>query len=579
MTPMKVKVLIVLFAYSGNGGIPGTIPALVWWVARTYWKIKNDPRVSDVAFLELCDTPITMTRNRAVETAQKGGYDMLLMLDSDNEPDGYLGHDPRAKPFWETAFDLAYSRLLQGKPTVAFAPYCGTPQHPTKPNAGEIPYLFQWTTDASDELHVRWKLDVLTRLEAAQLRGIHQMGAGPTGVSLWTTNCWPKEFPKPYFAYEWNESHSEKQSTEDCFATRNVSLWWQMKTGDNPLFALCDSWALHHKVKLVGRPNRVYVENIAKEFRDAINDNASMHEERRQVDFEANGREVPSDEEVERMVRAARFNSFGHREEAPRDEPPVNGPYDPGEDSDLEDDKPLQVSEDSDLEDLLDSTPLESNGKPSDVQMVGKLIGGRKIQTINGQLPLEDLKRIGEIGRYVGQKNKGGARVVLVHPWSGEAAAMLLANLPERSALFCIGASGKPQVEMSEAAFVALREFSKSFKDDLDGGRVHYTDTDTALAQAYKMEPQEADLVFIATAPEAAVTVELIDAWARHLAPNGILAGCGYDEDNPDTKLAVMEFCDRLALADAPRVLETGSLWFIPSAQILAARKPQEVAG
>jgi hypothetical protein len=114
------------------------------------------------------------------------------MLDNDNEPDGYWTPDgPNSddvKPFWETSFDFAYRRLLHGVPTVIVAPYCGPPPHPiARPgwiDGGEVPYLFEWSNNESDNPHAHQKLAMLTRNEAARLSGIHPIAAAPTGVSL-----------------------------------------------------------------------------------------------------------------------------------------------------------------------------------------------------------------------------------------------------------------------------------------------------------------------------------------------------------------------------------------------------------
>jgi hypothetical protein len=288
MQKPKVDVLIVLFAYSGNGGIPGTIPEIAMWMAKNVHEMKIDPRIGRVGTMTLCDTPITMTRNRAVAAALAGGFDMLLMLDSDNEPDGYLGRDPQAKPFWEVAFNHAYDRLIAGKPTLIFAPYCGPPPHPV-PKAGttdhgEVPYLFQWTSNESDVEQPAFKLDILTRREAALMRGIHPVAAGPTGVFLMTLNS-VEGMNRPLFDYQYNDDWSEKHTTEDVFFTRNCSLFWQHKIGENVCFAACDSWALHHKIKRVGRPVLIGVEHVGKDLVDAVRQNVSVYDEIHHLDL------------------------------------------------------------------------------------------------------------------------------------------------------------------------------------------------------------------------------------------------------------------------------------------------------
>jgi hypothetical protein len=285
MKKAQLDVLICTYAYGGNGGVSSMIPELAEWTTRTVINMKDDPRIDRIKPIILSDTPITMTRNRTVRIAKEEGYDMILMLDNDNCPDGYLGADPAAKPFWNVAFDFAYERLMQGMPTVIAAPYCGPPPHPVHESGGEVPYLFEWMDNESDEEHPQRKLELLTRNEAARLSGIHPVAALPTGVCLFTTNIFEGP-PKPYFDYEWNEDHSEKRSTEDVYCTRNLSLYWAVKKEWIVCYAACDSWALHYKPKKVGRPRPTPVEAYAKHMRDALTlDPVSAAEKKLSVDY------------------------------------------------------------------------------------------------------------------------------------------------------------------------------------------------------------------------------------------------------------------------------------------------------
>jgi hypothetical protein len=287
---MKVKVGVALFSYSGNGGIASTIPEIALWLAKTYYQMKTDPRIEYVGIETYCDTPITMTRNKAVEDAQNAGMDLLLMLDSDNEPDGYLKRYPQeVKPFWPTAFGFAYERLTHGEPTVIAAPYCGPPPHPVGRDGiidhGEVPYLFEWGNRESDNPHCDFKLNLMTRNEAAKLAGIYPVAALPTGVCLFTLNAF-EGLPHPYFAYEFNERQSEKKSTEDVVTTRDISLFWKMTKGLDVCYAACDSWALHHKTKKVGRPQFVAVEALSSRFVDAIANHQTYTDEKRHVEYD-----------------------------------------------------------------------------------------------------------------------------------------------------------------------------------------------------------------------------------------------------------------------------------------------------
>ena len=112
MEKAKVNILVAQFCYGGNGGISSIIPAIGTWWSKTFWEMNQDDRIGKIYHLEFSDTPLTMTRNKAVQTAKDLGCDFILMLDSDNEPDFYLNLDKESKPFWETSFNFAYDLSL-----------------------------------------------------------------------------------------------------------------------------------------------------------------------------------------------------------------------------------------------------------------------------------------------------------------------------------------------------------------------------------------------------------------------------------------------------------------------------------
>jgi hypothetical protein len=84
MEPAKLNVLVAFFAYGGNGGIAMQLPEISTWWARLTHKMHEDPRIGTWASQRFGDIPLTMERNRAVATAKAGGFDVLIMIDSDN---------------------------------------------------------------------------------------------------------------------------------------------------------------------------------------------------------------------------------------------------------------------------------------------------------------------------------------------------------------------------------------------------------------------------------------------------------------------------------------------------------------
>ena len=70
MQNAQLKLYIVQFAYSGNGGVASSIPEIGKWLFKLGIKISKDDRISSaVGIDDICDTPITMTRNAAVQNA------------------------------------------------------------------------------------------------------------------------------------------------------------------------------------------------------------------------------------------------------------------------------------------------------------------------------------------------------------------------------------------------------------------------------------------------------------------------------------------------------------------------------
>lgn len=505
MQKAKVDVLIVLFAYGGNGGTASIIPQLAIWLMRLAIKMKSDERIGRIQPEILSDTPITMTRNRAVKMAKDGGFDMILMLDSDNEPDGYFPHDPLAKPFWDEVFGFSYERLMRGMPTVIAAPYCGPPPHPCPPpwitDGGELPYLFDWRDNESDTPNPGRKLEMLNRNEAAKLTGIYPVAALPTGVCLFTTNSFDG-LPKPYFDYEWNEDHSEKASTEDVYCTRNISLFWKIKKGWDVLFAACDSWALHHKPKKVGKPRTTPVEVMAKSFREALADPISLYDSNRVVDFTANlPANLPTADALAEEFTAAtaaveKAESSGTLfETEERWEPNL--------------DYVTAANDGRAVEVVVEK--VKQNGDC----LKHKMIGGRKVAMLPAEVSDESLEQIESMTRWMVDKS-GPLEVAVIHPGSGQSAAAILSALPEGSHLYALDSIGTYKMSSEPSS-----RFLKSFEPELETGRVMADIIGRKFP--YPENRQHLDIVFI----ERSLTKEKLATWLDHLNHGGLLAGLG----------------------------------------------------
>lgn len=240
-------------------------PSEVDWVINTTLKCYADRRVEQLEHWHLNDTPVTMSRNRAIAHAIQQRIDIVLMVDSDMGPDMI---DP-GQAFWGNALNFMISRW-QNAPTIIAAPYCGPPPH-------ENIYIFRWRNFQSDHPNPDYKLDQFTREEAAERRGVEAVAALPTGVIAIDMRVFTGfeigeqvvKLPAPWFYYEFMDPpyNTEKASTEDVTFTRDVSLLFGAY-GLDTVFVDWDCWAVHFKTKMVGKPQKIEPNNLARLFRE-----------------------------------------------------------------------------------------------------------------------------------------------------------------------------------------------------------------------------------------------------------------------------------------------------------------------
>jgi hypothetical protein len=303
MQPRKLNVLLATFPYAGNGGIASQADEVADWVTNTVVKAHDDPRVEWIQKEKFSDTPIPMTRNASVLRARELGADVLVMVDSDMWPDMGLYHgEPGAKPFWDEAFNYLYRHYEKG-PVVIGAPYCGPPPH-------EVVYVFKWQNRETGHPNLDFQIDKYTRDEAQFMSGIQECAALPTGLIMYDMRIFNLTEPKakqaalfdrimaPYrdrtlepreaedlarhamalsehaedswFYYQWKDEYqTEKASTEDVTATRDMAFHGHLMLGYNPLRCAWDSWAGHWKVKCVPKPRVLTMEQVASKYRRA----------------------------------------------------------------------------------------------------------------------------------------------------------------------------------------------------------------------------------------------------------------------------------------------------------------------
>lgn len=276
-TVKKYKVAICRFPGTGSERHETTS-----WLMSLYRSLMKDPRVSGIHETVICDTPITMGRNRAVKECLAAKVDYIIMVDSDMHPDYLVGIHPDAKPFWPTAWKFLLERRemeedcsfkLHGfgmtreeydawmwehyPPLTVAAPYCGPPPE-------ELPYIFKWRSVESDNPNDDHRLKMMDRETASERGGIEIVAALPTGLIAYDSRVFRK-LPMPWFDYEWGDpERSIKASTEDVFQTRNASLLGM------PQRVLWDCWAIHVKTKHVRKPYIITSDEVAEQMRLAL---------------------------------------------------------------------------------------------------------------------------------------------------------------------------------------------------------------------------------------------------------------------------------------------------------------------
>jgi hypothetical protein len=260
----KFKVGFVTFSYGGNGGISSEVPDIREWMVPLVHGLSKDERVESIRCWNLADTPITMTRNRAVLMAREYGIDCLVMVDSDMKPDINVGLEG-AKPFFPSSFDFFVHHYPKG-PCVIGAPYCGPPP-------SECVYVFRWQNQQSEHASPDFQLEMYDRSTAVKMMGIQECAALPTGLIMYDMRSFELTEPKtaeekPWFYYEWKDKYAaDKASTEDVTQTRDLSLVGTQKLGYNPVYCNWDAWAGHWKPKCVGKPVVLEAKGISEKLR------------------------------------------------------------------------------------------------------------------------------------------------------------------------------------------------------------------------------------------------------------------------------------------------------------------------
>jgi glycosyltransferase involved in cell wall biosynthesis len=235
------SILVATFAYEHY-----VLASQKSWYGKTMFEAQASGTVKRLAELPIKKFPTDVARNHSVEVAKEGGYDYLLMMDHDIDPH---------PDFWKRSWGWMVAHRATG-PCVVAAPYCsGTPER-------VLAFIFE--NLATENPDPDFRIECISRYQAAQLSGFHRVAAVGTGMILWDMRVFDY-LAKPYFAYEYNEDCTNADSTEDIVATRNLALQ------GIPIWCDFDCWCGHLKLRMSHKPQPLSAENLGKSFVKELN--------------------------------------------------------------------------------------------------------------------------------------------------------------------------------------------------------------------------------------------------------------------------------------------------------------------
>ena len=215
-SPEKIRIGIFRFPFDMK-----EISTTVDWLVRSCHYLNNHPRIETVATEAIVDTPVDMSRNRALKRAQELNLQFAVFIDSDMWPDyeflhnqGQESPEKGVQQFLPAALEFA---LQHDGPCVVGAPYCTSPPE-------ERVLVMRWVTVETGAPAGNAQIKSVDRGEASLMRGFEEVAALGTGLLLIDMRA-IQLLPKPWFSYEFkDDAKTEKASTEDIVFTRDLHL-------------------------------------------------------------------------------------------------------------------------------------------------------------------------------------------------------------------------------------------------------------------------------------------------------------------------------------------------------------------
>lgn len=239
------------------------------WLMNALFTLHMHPRVEKVCTEIINDTPVDMSRNRALKHALDNKFDFAVFVDSDMFPDyeqAQRERDSRARPFFPDALNYA---LDPAHPASCIGvPYCSAPPE-------EQVLVMLWSQQETNDPDGKIRLDKYTREETIGKYGFEEVAALGTGLLLIPMRI-IKQLPPPWFFYESGAIEwTQKDSSEDVVLTRDLSL------AGIPQIVYWSAWAGHWKMKLVTRPVGLPYDRIPKRMALAVRQQVALEQKAR----------------------------------------------------------------------------------------------------------------------------------------------------------------------------------------------------------------------------------------------------------------------------------------------------------
>lgn len=258
--PERIKVGIFRFPFDMK-----EMSSTVDWIIRACHYLNGHERVEVVASEAIADTPVDMSRNRALKRAKELGLHFALFIDADMWPDYEWLHNnctetESIKQFLPHALEFA---LAHDGPCVIGAPYCCSPPE-------ERVLVMKWAVKETDNPSMVAQIASYTRDEVIPKTGFESVAALATGLLLVDMRALDV-LPEPYFSYQFkDDARTEKASTEDVVFTRDLHCLGV------PQYCFWSSWAGHWKSKMVPKPATIPIHMVPQAMRKVVWDEFNL---------------------------------------------------------------------------------------------------------------------------------------------------------------------------------------------------------------------------------------------------------------------------------------------------------------